>query len=498
MNQANKPSRRNFLKQSGAMSGLGMTGGSWLLNLATMGDAAAATGGGYKALVCVFLYGGNDACNTVLPLDAASWQRYSDVRNIPANVTGPLVDLRLDQTSLRRIDAVRANGQAVQYGLHPNLANVESLYKAKKLAVVANVGTLVKAPMVRSDISASDAAGQLPPKLRSHNDQQVEWQSGRSNIEDRGWGGRTEDPAAFAFTQIDASDKANSFRSVYLGDSATFAYGDSVVPYGLTTSGNGVVPLLPSAGGKVYNGVPVKTLTDLIKGVTGGARTNLIEKDYIQLVSRALDSESYLSTKLAAIPLDAVQLPAGNGLAQQLKIVARVIKAHSGRPGRQVFFVSMGGFDTHDNQRNPEQASNHDNLLKLVDDALGYFASALGDTDMANVTTFTGSDFGRLLNSNGDGTDHAWGGHHFVMGGAVDGGKVFGRIPSYEHNGTTYLDSQMTDDGAMIPVVSVGSYGATLARWFGVSDAEAKTIFPYLYAEGGISATNVGFIKGLS
>ncbi len=497
MNANHKQSRRHFLKQSGALSALGVTGGSWLLNLAAMGDAAAATGGGYKALVCVFLYGGNDACNTVLPLDAASWQRYSDVRDIPANVSGPLVDLRLDPATIRRVNAT-VDGSPVQYGLHPSLANVESLYNNKKLAVVANVGTLVKAPMRRDDLGAADAAGQLPPKLRSHNDQQVEWQSGRTNIEDRGWGGRTSDPNVFAFTPADASDKANSFRSVYLGDSATFAYGDSVVPYGLTASGNGVVPLLPTAGGKLFNGVPVKTLTDLIKGVTGGTRSNLIEKDYMQLVSRALDSESYLSTKLSAIPLNDVPVPANNGLAQQLKIVARVIKAHSGRPGRQVFFVSMGGFDTHDNQRNPAQYGNHDNLLKLLDDALGYFATALGDADMANVTTFTASDFGRLLNSNGDGTDHAWGSHHFVMGGAVDGGKFFGRMPSYAYSNGSYTDQQMTNDGAMIPVVSVGSYGATLARWFGVSDTEARTIFPNLYAQGGVSPTNVGFIKGLA
>lgn len=503
MTQPVQPSRRRFLKQSGALSAAGAVGGSWLLNLAAAGEAAAATGGPYKALVCVFLYGGNDACNTVLPLDAGSWTQYDRLRSVPPNTEGSTADLRLPREQLRPISAV-VQGQAVQYGLHPNLGRVQSLYQQGKLAVVANVGSLIKAPLTRNDLTAptnpaTESNGQLPPKLRSHNDQQVVWQSGRSNLEERGWGGRTVDPVAYDFPSEGAQDKANSFSSVYFGDSPAFSYGDTTVPYGMTTGGNGVVPLLPGAGGKLYGGAPISVLKDLITATpTALQRTNLIEQDYITLTRRSLDAEAYMTGKLSAIPLNTVPVPANNHLANQLKMVARVIKAHSNRNGRQVFFVAMYGFDTHDGQRAPDRDIGHDLLMRQLDEALGYFSDVLG-SDMDKVTTFTASDFGRLLGSNGDGTDHAWGGHHFVMGGAVDGGKVFGRMPSYERSagGSSYVDQQMTEDGAMIPVVSVGSYGATLARWFGATEAEAKAIFPYLYAQGSVSPTNVGFMKGI-
>jgi len=311
MNKPEFNARRRFLQQSGALSAAGAAGGSWLLNLAAIGDAAAASNGGnYKALVCVFLYGGNDACNTVLPIDDASWARYDEVRSIPSGVTGPLADLRLSRTALRNISA-KVSGQTVQYGLHPNLSNVQSLYNQGKLAVVANLGTMTKGPVRRSDLgtTATESNGGVPPKLRSHNDQQTIWQSGRSNQETRGWGGRVADPAAFAFATTDSADKANAFRSVYLGDSPTFVFGDKVPAYGLTTSNNGVVPLLPGAGGKLYNGVNVSMLTNLLKGTAGGTRSNLLEKDLIQLTARSLDAESYLTAKLSALPLDSPCLP---------------------------------------------------------------------------------------------------------------------------------------------------------------------------------------------
>lgn len=484
--------RRQFLKTSGAMSAASTVGASWLMNLATMAEASAADAqDSYKALVCVFLYGGNDACNTVLPLDDASWARYDEVRSIPAGTVGTQADLRLPKDQLPRINAT-VGGNTVQYGLHPDLTKVANLYNQGKLAVVANLGTLVKAPMDRATYDQSGSQNLLPPKLRSHNDQQTEWQSARTNIETQGWGGRVTEPPAFAFASSGGSDKANAFRSVYLGDNPTFSFGDTLSPFGITDGGNGAVPLLRSTGGKIYNGVGTSHLVSLVKGLAGGTRTNLIEKDYIDLVTRALDSEGYLSSLIGSINPPAA--PPNNYLASQLRMVARVIKGHSSRPGRQVFFVSIGGFDTHDNQMGQY---GHNYLMQRLDSALDYFATALG-SDLDKVTTFTASDFGRLLNSNGDGTDHAWGGHHFVMGGSqVKGGQVYGKMPSYARtgsgNGATYTDQQMTGDGAMIPVVSVSSYAATMGRWFGLSDIELKGIFPNLYSLG-TSPTNVGFM----
>jgi uncharacterized protein (DUF1501 family) len=502
MNKPIQHSRRQFLKQSGALSAMGVAGGSWLMNLAAMSDAAAADGSGYKALVCVFLYGGNDACNTVLPLDSASWARYDQLRNKQPDVTGASVDLRLDLAKIRRI-TTKVGTADVTYGLHDRLPKVQSLYNSGKLAVLANVGTMMVSDVRGADfnVSSLESNMRLPPKLRSHNDQQTEWQSGRSNFESIGTGGRVVGAASnLAFTATgDVTDKANSFRSMYMGDSAVFAFGDDVPGYGLTDSGDGVVALLADKGGKLFNGVPVGVAQDLITGLTGDT-SSLIAKDYADLTNRSITAQKYLSAKLSGVTVDpAAVLPAGNDVATRLELVARIIKAHAVRGnGRQVFFVPMYGFDSHDNQRNDDNWYSHDNLMGRLDDALSYFNQALG-TNSNVVTTFTASEFGRQLVSNGDGTDHGWGGHHFIMGGAVKGGQVYGRVPSYAYSDTTgYVDEKMTSDGgAMIPVVSVGSYCATLARWFGLTDAEVKGIFPYLFAEGGVSSTNVGFMNGV-
>jgi uncharacterized protein (DUF1501 family) len=496
-------SRRGFLKQGGALTAAGTVGTSWMLNLATMADAAAADSSvNYKALVCVFLNGGNDACNTVLPLDKDSFERYKAVRG-SSGAGSTSLSLADASDALPSISATVVKDKVVQtvsYGLHPSLGGddqcrVKALYKNGKLAILANVGTLLAGPLTR-DIFERQTEAQRPPKLRSHNDQRAEWFSGRSNVELAGWGGRfaeVPDPNVPA-------DNNNLFRSVAIYSNDLFGYGVKRSPFGMTDIGNGVAPLqIGEVAGKLYGGASQDTLVKLVRGLAGGARSNLLEQDYQSIVGRALDGQSAMTALIGGVLLDAVALPKDpidplkdNTLAAQLKMVARVIEARiqSGQGGRQVFFVSLGGFDTHTDQMG---ARGHAYLLSVLDGALGYFADVLGD-DIKKVTTFTASDFGRQLNNNGDGTDHGWGGHHFIMGGAVKGGQVYGRVPSYSFVNGHYTDPQMLPDGAMIPVVSVGSYAATLGRWFGVGDADLKAMFPYLYAEGGVSPLDVGFM----
>jgi uncharacterized protein (DUF1501 family) len=385
---------------------------------------------------------------------------------------------------------------------------VKTLYESGNLAILANVGTLLSGPLTRKAFEAQTEA-QRPPKLRSHNDQRAEWFSGRSNVELAGWGGRFAEVPDPNFPD----DINNAFRSVAIYSNDLFGYGVKRSPFGITHIGNGVAPLqIGDVADKLYGGTAIDNLKNLVQGSAGGARSNLLEQDYQGIVKRALAGQTDMASLIGGVTLDAVALPKDpaeppslpdaqkkdNMLAAQMKMVARVIQARisSGQGGRQVFFVSLGGFDTHTDQKG---ARGHDYLLSVLDGALGYFAKVLGN-NLKYVTTFTGSDFGRQLNNNGDGTDHGWGGHHFIMGGAakdggqVKGGQVYGRVPSYAFVNGQYTDPQMLPDGAMIPVVSVGSYAATLGRWFGVSDADLTTIFPYLYSEGSASALDVGFM----
>jgi uncharacterized protein (DUF1501 family) len=425
-------SRRSFLKQGGALSAGGVIGPSWMLNLAAMADASAAIATDYKALVCVFLEGGNDACNTILPPDGSkSLIRYNAVRSKAAldfnkGTFAPLsFGTPLDKT----------------FRLHPKLTEVAALYKSKKLAVVANVGNILK-PTTRDLFTAQTS---IPPR-----------QSGRSNMESTGWGGRYLD-----------NDTYSGLRSVVVGDNNKFSVGDKVQAYGMVPK-IGVVPLLPTAANKtVFGNLPVSTVEKVIQGNFKSARPNLIEQDYAKLVTNALALQKTMGPIMAANP-DFGQADKPNStLAEDLLVVAKTIAGQC-VTGRQVFFVSLRGFDTHSDQ------AKHTALMAELSLSLNYFYKLLTEIKAADkVVTFTASDFGRLLHGNGDGADHGWGGHQLVMGDALvgkAGGTIIGRVPSYEHNGTDYVDQQMTADGAMIPEISIQSYAAALGQWFEVSN----------------------------
>jgi uncharacterized protein (DUF1501 family) len=459
-------SRRDFLKHSGALSAAGTFGSSLFLNLAAAADAAAADGTGYKALVCIFLEGGNDACNTILPEydDTESWARYNAVRG----------SLRQDKPVTKTSGPyVTTAAGAKTYPLHSSLSNVGAMLNesGSKLALVANVGNILSA-------TTNASTTNLPALLRSHNDQTTVWHDGKNNMATSGWGGRS-----VQLTSLTSSNaQANAFRAVVLGNNNVFCYGANstanVRPYGMVR-GQGVIPVLPQKDslGNVFGSLSVDSVLQVMQGKYTNflrPRTNLIELDYIDLVQRAQASQSYMASLLKnEAGVDNTPMPVGEdgqpyALAQDLRIVAKVIAGQSAAgttAGRQVFYVSLRGFDIH------TDSGAHAKLLTQLDKSLRYFRDALG-SNMANVLAFTASEFGRLLHSNGDGCDHGWGGHQIVMGGPVKGGTIYGTVPHYKRGSSGYSDPQMWGDGALVPSISLGSYAASMLRWFGVTSTE--------------------------
>ena len=486
-------SRREFLRRAGALSIAGPAA-PFALNLAGVGSAAAQSAPGYKALVCLFLYGGNDAFNMVLPTDAASWSAYLAVRNqapdsIALRSPGTPAVLSAGGGSPDRlggvpaIDPLRAQGRS--FALHPTMTGARDLFAARRLAIVSNVGPLVR-PTTKAEYHDDRFA--KPAKLFSHNDQQSTWQAYAPEGAIAGWGGRMGDLLA------SANDRA-VFTSISASGNAVWLSGQTVLQYQVSTRG---AIRIGSSSGTLYGS---KTAFEKMQGIMRGARSaHVLEKDHAAVVARSIDAEAALSAALppadvapygtpgptgaSGDPLLLYDSPLSGGkamnpLAQQLQIVARTIGARTALGARrQVFFVSMGGFDTHDGQ-NRTQA---DNLARLSH-ALQYFDTALVAMGVGNnVTTFTASDFGRTFTSNGDGTDHGWGAHHFVMGGAVRGGDLYGHFPAY---GTStgrgdFASPNQIGNGALLPEVSVDQYAATLGHWFGLSDGQLLELFPNL------------------
>ena len=439
-------SRRAFLKRSAA---LGMAGvaAPFVTSLGAIGEAAAATATDYKAMVCIFLYGGNDYANTLTPYDQASYDRYLAARSNIAHTRESLA-----ATVLNPAQAL-AGGR--QYALAPTMRSLLPLFAGGKLAPILNVGTLVQ-PTTKAQYQAN--AVRLPPKLFSHNDQQSYFQASSPEGATSGWGGRIGDVfqngnGAAALTCINASGNA-----VYLT-------GRGAVQYAVGTGGP--VALLNNSRTLYGSAAAATALRSLMTAAPG----TLLGDEHARVSKRALDTYAQVSGALAGAPAANFPLfPTGNSLADQLRMVARLISVSSELGvKRQVFFVSIGGFDLHDNL-----VAQHPALIGRVADAMKAFydtTAAMGVAD--RVTSFTASDFGRTLQSNDDGSDHGWGSMHFAMGGAVKGGRIYGTPPAVG-NGTPDDVGQ----GRLIPTTSVDQYAATLASWFGVSDGDLRTVLP--------------------
>lgn len=460
--------RRDFLRNSACATLAAASGGALFTQLGMIGTALAAdTCPGYapvddyKALVCLFLFGGNDSFNLIVPSDTARNAVYAASRGAMAIPRAQLLPISV-QGALA--------GQS--YGLHPSCPGLADLFNSGDAAFVVNTGTLLQ-PTRKADYLAP--AWPLPPQLFSHADQQGQWQYGQPSANGAvGWGGLLAD----RLHVLNAG--ATIPMSISLGGQNRFQTGASVQPYAMTSNGASTLRGYAPASAQLA------ALQDLLEQTY----PDPLSRTYASTFNRALEYSGAMTAALDAVPPLATMFPSDNGIAAALKMVANVIAARSTLGAkRQVFFVSYGGFDTHADQLADQPA-----LFTTISDALAAFNAAtieLGVHDA--VTSFTMSEFGRTLNSDGNGTDHAWAGNQIVMGGAVRGGKLYG---SPAASGNLFPDLHLDGPdclprGQMIPGASTDQYSATLARWMGVNDCDIATIFPYV---GNFPSSDLGFL----
>lgn len=440
--------RREFLRRLGHYSVAG-SAARWAVPLSMMAEAAAQTASDYKAIVCVYLYGGNDYANTLIPYDTASYNQYSTLRPSIALARSALAATALSPTS--------ALPGGLQFALEPGLAPLVPIFNAGQLGVLLNLGTLV-VPTTRAQYLASSVP--LPPKLFSHIDQQNFWHmlAGSGSI-DTGWGGRVEDV-------LMSANGNSTFSCISASGNAVFLTGNTALQYQVGTSGATAITGL--SGSLFGSSAATAALRTLITTPTG----RLLQDQVTNTVNRSIAAQSVLASAIGTTSQFGTLFPGGNTLASQLQVVARLIAARQALGAkRQVFFVSLGGFDTHDNI-----TAAHPVLMKSLGDALGAFHAALVQIGALNqVTAFTASDFGRTLTSNGDGSDHGWGSHHFVMGGAVSGGRFYGTAPALANNGPDDVGQ-----GRLVPTMAIDQLAASLGGWLGASATQLTDTLPNL------------------
>lgn len=441
-------SRREFLRRATALSALG-AGGSLALNLAGIGAAAAQTANDYRALVCVYLYGGNDNGNTVVPYDSGDYARYASARGA----------LALPFSALQPIASASTGGRRL--ALPAPLAPLKQLYDTNRCAIVANVGPLLTPTTLQN---YKDESVPLPPKLFSHNDQQATWQSFATEGAPSGWGGRMAD-------LLVGSNQDASFTAITVDGYSLFLTGRNVIGARVTTAGAIYVDdWLPSNTNQLHGSSDAMAAWRAM--LNNQERNSLLEREYGKIRRRGISLNAKLTQTLVATPTFNTNFP-DTQLGNQLRTVARLISARASLGvRRQVYFVGMGGFDHHSDLMEGQTAQQ--SLIGQVAAAMAAFDQTMVAQGVANqVTTFTASDFGRTLDSNGDGSDHGWGAHHFVVGGAVRGGNIYGTFPDVALNTATDVGR-----GSLLPTASLDQYGATLAKWFGVSAGDMRLVTP--------------------
>jgi len=444
--------RREFLRDAGC--GLGTAALLSAFDRFSRLDAAVSpeAAADYRALVCVFLFGGNDGNNTVIPYD--DYASYAAVRGTQLNI--PKASLL----------TVNAPSQKASFGLHPSLVELQALYNGGKLAVLTNVGTLA-APITRAQYRAG---GPTPDNLFSHADQQNQWQSSVPFTSipqaDTGWGGRLAD--------VTSSLNTGTFPMVV-----------SVAGVPLFTTGVSARPLVPGSGLAGFSGSAAsKARYAALRSILQADGSMTLVAAASSITANGIDDVATLNTALAQSPSLKTVFPS-TSLGSQLQKIAQVIASRDAlQMNRQIFFASLGGFDTHTDELNTQQ-----NLLVQVSQAMGAFYAATLELGVeTQVTSFTLSDFGRTFQpASGGGSDHAWGSHHFILGGSVKGGDFYGTFPTLALNGP----DDATDEGRWIPSTSVDQYGATLAQWYGVAPTDLPTVFPYI---GQFAANSLGFL----
>ncbi len=449
-------SRRNFLKHSLCAS-LGASSAASLLSHLTLSAATlpATQAGDFKALVCVFLGGGNDGDNTLIPYSQSDYNAYAAARTT----------LALPRANLLPISPTTTDGRA--FALHPSVSELQTLFAQKKLAIVSNAGPLV-APTTRTQFLQKSVP--LPPHLYSHTDQLTHWQTAWPDaLPKTGWGGRLAD-ALNVF-----NPNPQIAMSISLTSANMFQVGNNVLPQMIASEGP--ISLFYYNEGWNYPG------TNVPKAVLQQNYANLLEKTYQGTFKSGIDNVARLSGALGQAPATNTAFP-NNSLAKQLQMIAKLISVRN-QLGlrRQVFFCFLDGFDTHGDQLNTQST-----LLRQVSQSLDAFYKTTVELGVANnVTTFTASDFGRTYKSNGKGSDHGWGNLQFVLGGAVTGGDIYGRVPVQQINGP-----DDTSEGRWIPTIATDEYAATLALWLGLSIGDLPTVFPNI---GRFARPNLGFMS---
>jgi uncharacterized protein (DUF1501 family) len=452
MSHTHAPARRNFLTLSARLAALGLTG----LGLRPWRPffeaevSAATTFSDYKALVCIYLAGGNDSNNMIVPVDNARYTAYQSLRGGLALTGSKLLSPIAD-----------ANNNP--YALHYGLVEMNPLYAAGRLAIALNVGQLSR-PLTRTEYLTGVAA---PSNLFSHSDQTTQTQTGSPTPNGQGWGGRL----------LDRFGVTDTLAAVSVSSPALFLQGQdvrsNVIPPGANLSLYGLSFWPPAAADAR------RTAVNAMLALDGGhplrTAANREFADGLQLAD-ALGSNDDSPGLTTVFPTTSI----GN----QLKEVARLIHVRSALgPGRQVFFCSLGSFDTHSSQD-----WTHWNLLQQLSQAMGAFDTATEEMNLSQqITTFTQSEFGRTMQSNGSGSDHAWGAHQLVAGGAVRGG-IYGQMPTFALSGPDDANNR----GVWIPTISTAQFGATLGKWFGASTADLSWAFPNLSQ---FSTADLGFMR---
>jgi uncharacterized protein (DUF1501 family) len=498
------PTRRDFIRQASCAAV-----GTWALksairDLRLINAAVAQTGvrDDYKALVCVFLAGGNDSNNWIIPTDSTTFDAYTAIRqnlalprNWGATATNPIGSL--DAMALSGASGNYSDADGHTYAFHPSCTELKTLWDEQKLAAIMNVGTLVR-PTTRANYTSSNSAYYKPPQLFSHSDQVIQWQT---SIPDQppttGWGGRTADLLhELANSQVN-NDPPRISMSVSLNGANVFQVGNDVAQYHVGTTG---AITLSSVTGSRLNAV--RDILNLSQPNTD----NLQRAAFADVTKSAIETGELLNTNIQGTATASwLALFPNTTLGNQMKMIARLIAANGESAfnmHRQTFFCSVGGYDTHTNQvfvnnvgDDPTNVNGaHYKLLREVSQCMFAFQRAMEALNLADkVTAFTASDFSRTLPTNSQGSDHGWGSHQIVVGGAggstgaVAGRQTIGKLPTFALNGP-----DDTSLGRWIPTLAVDQYAATLAKWFGVDDNMRATIFPNLSR---FATSNLGFMR---